>query len=442
MATTFCTVRDPLLSLFQSAASAFARLKAGAEADISTHPLPQAAADIVASRQDAGAGAPAASLSAPLSPAITCANLGLKLLEAFATCDTEAVRTLRNRLSFSECDPLWSETLLKYAATYLPNGQPRPIPYVRYASLDDFVVRAPKPGMRIALMSDWGTGTDEARQVAALIARQRPDAVIHLGDIYYSGTHGECQAHFLTPLRAVMPDTPLFTLCGNHDVYSGGQGYYGLLQQIGQPASYFCLRSPDNAWQILAADTGLNDANPFNETDALTSLDPAEEAWHVDKLRGFAGRTILLSHHQPFSAFRQIGPLSDHFVVNPNLMKTHAGLVEAGPIDAWFWGHEHRLRIYAPFCGIVAGRNIGFGAVPVDAARDVPVTGLADPPALLVDVVLDEVGGAYTHGFALLDLGSDGIQASYWALTRPDAPVYSERIGNRQNLPLSSDVTV
>lgn len=73
--------------------------------------------------------------------------------------------------------------------------------------------------------------------MAALLAAQRPDVAIHLDDIYYSGTPAECDAHFLAPLRAAMPDTRLFSLCGNHDMYSGGTGYYGLLRQIGQPAS-------------------------------------------------------------------------------------------------------------------------------------------------------------------------------------------------------------
>ncbi len=283
--------------------------------------------------------------------------------------------------------------------------------------------------MRVALLSDWGTGTDEARRVATLLARQRPDAVIHLGDIYYAGTSEECDAHFLEPLRAVLPHQPLFTLCGNHDVYSGG-GYYGLLRQLGQPASYFCLRSPDRSWQFLGADTGLHDRDPFDEAAALTLLDPAEELWHADKLRGFLGRSVFLTHHQPFSAFAQIGPTASHDPVNPNLMGSHARLAAAGSIDAWFWGHEHRLRLYAPYRGVAMGRNIGYGAIPVEAVAGMPLPlpGLMDPPAVLQDVPLDVVDGAATHGFALLDMAPGRIDASYWALTRPDRPIHRESL--------------
>ncbi len=399
---SFPTARDPILSLFQSAAAA--------QPDPALH---AAAAHIVAAAPQ------------PPPPGTTCAALGLAYLRAVASGDPARVTAAHDRLQYSECDPLWGETLLTYAARFLPAGQALPIPYRRHTALTDFVLTASAPSLRIALLSDWGTGNDQARRVAALMAAQKPDCVIHLGDIYYSGTPEECARNFLTPLRAVLPATPVFTLCGNHDTYSGGQGYYGLLDTLGQPASYFCLRSPDLSWQILAADTGLNDRNPFDETAALTLLDPQEEAWHAHQLTGFPGQTILLSHHQPFSAYRQIGPAGRHSPINPNLMASHARLSRSGPITAWFWGHEHRLALYAPYEGVAAGRNIGYGAVPRQAERDV-LAGLNNPPALAVATDLDVVDGAYTHGFALLDTAPDRLDVSYWALTHPDGPIHRE----------------
>lgn len=423
MATAFPTFRDPLLSLFQSAAAAVARRRDAGD-KTATHPLLTAAAHV------AGLRANPQGVSMPpvnAAPAANCAELGLQYLEALVKGDKVVAQEIRDRLSFSECDPLWAETLVDYVKDFTLDGKPKPIPYIRYNALSDFVVAAPAVKMRVALISDWGTGTDEARHVIELLARQQPDIVIHLGDIYFAGTAEECEAHFFKPMRDVLPKQRLFTLSGNHDVYSGGEGYYGLLQRLGQPASYFCLRSPDESWQILAGDTGLHDRDPFDETTALTSLDKDEELWHTDKLRGFPGRSIFLTHHQPFSAFREIGKLAQHDPVNPNLMASYGRLVEAGRIDAWFWGHEHSLRIYAPYRGIMAGRNIGYGAIP-EAAQEMVLAGLVDPPALLTEVKLDVVDGAYTHGFALLDLDAGSIEASYWAVTRPERPVYREQL--------------
>ena len=51
--------------------------------------------------------------------------------------------------------------------------------------------------IRIALAGDWGTGTDEAAEVAALIEAWRPHYSIHLGDVYYVGDPAEVGANFL-----------------------------------------------------------------------------------------------------------------------------------------------------------------------------------------------------------------------------------------------------
>lgn len=422
-ARAFPTVRDPLLSLLQSAAAALERARPATPATATL----RADIDRLVARGDT----PRTTARArDLATGETCATLGLALLEACLHRDSARRRELESRLRFSPCDPAWLESLTDYATRFLPDGIATPVPYRRWTRLEDFVLDAPAATLRIGLLSDWGTGTAEADAVAALLARQRPDVVIHLGDVYYAGTHEECELHFLAPLRRHLPDARQFTLCGNHDVYSGGAGYYGLLDHIGQPASYLCLRAPDRAWQILAADTGLNDRDPFDVAAHLTRLEPAEIAWHADKIANFPGRTLLLTHHQPFSAYAQIGPRASHDPTNPNLLAAHARLAQAGPIDAWFWGHEHALALYAPYRGVARGRNVGHGAIPVfpSTGARTPLAGLHDPPALAADTPLDVADGAYAHGFALLDLSPDRIEASYWQTTRPDAPLHRETI--------------
>ena len=44
-------------------------------------------------------------------------------------------------------------------------------------------------------------------------------------------------------------------------MYSGGEGYYWLVDELSQKASYFCIRNSD--WQFVAMDTGYNDFSPF-----------------------------------------------------------------------------------------------------------------------------------------------------------------------------------
>ena len=68
----------------------------------------------------------------------------------------------------------------------------------------------------------------------------------------------------------MFPDLRVFSLCGNHDMYSGGAPYYALLDRLGQPSSYVCLRNAH--WQLLGMDTGYNDYDPFREERAMTWL--------------------------------------------------------------------------------------------------------------------------------------------------------------------------
>src|SRR5262249_43125138 len=145
--------------------------------------------------------------------------------------------------------------------------------------------------------------TPPARAILEQIASLSPDVVIHLGDVYFSGRPEEVRAHFLDVFEAVFGAARprVLTLAGNHDRYSGGAGYRALLDGLGQPASYFCLQN--EAWQILAMDSGYHDVDPKQRRSLVTDLEPSELAWHLDKVRRFGATkgTILLSHHQLFS---------------------------------------------------------------------------------------------------------------------------------------------
>src|SRR5262249_44135844 len=147
---------------------------------------------------------------------------------------------------------------------------------------------------------------------------------------------------------------PIFTMTGNHDMYSGGGGYYWLIDQLNTPpfaspgqaqmASFFALRS--SGWQLLAMDTGLHDSDVFDVATSETYIEDTELAWHSHWIDNAGGRrTILLSHHQLFSAFAAIGQDGDQSQNNHLLAQFGSRL---GKVDAWFWGHEHNLEIYAP----------------------------------------------------------------------------------------------
>jgi hypothetical protein len=287
--------------------------------------------------------------------------------------------------------------------------------------------------------------------------------LIHLGDIYYSGTPNECQKYFLDVIDAVFDRTgaagttplPVYTLTGNHDMYCGGVGYYALLPELNpsppfaaeqaQPASYCALRSPDGAWQLLLMDTGLHDHDPFTVSKDVTYLEPDEEACHSDKIERFnrgGGRTLLFSHHQLFSAFSGIGDYAsrpaDQQALNPQLYTSFQRFQEAGEIAGWFWGHEHNLCVYQPSRGLVKGVCMGHAAIPVflDDNPYTPLSGVTDAPRLVASPADPSKGlqlgperDVYAHGFAILKLDDDQRTAkvSYYVDTQ-DGPFFEEEL--------------
>ena len=72
-----------------------------------------------------------------------------------------------------------------------------------------------------------------AEEVADALRNGREAHVIHLGDVYYSGLPVEVQRHVLEPWPVTAAQAKAgvtsWSLNGNHDMYSGGYGYYDTL---------------------------------------------------------------------------------------------------------------------------------------------------------------------------------------------------------------------
>lgn len=200
---------------------------------------------------------------------------------------------------------------------------------------------------RIALFADWGTGLYGAPAIARSIeGLDRCEVLLHLGDTYYSGEDDEIRDRLI----GTWPKRPAGTLNralnGNHEMYSGGNGYFQALTSFfDQPASCFALQN--SSWILICLDTAYEDFD----------LDQKQVAWVKSILAGAGTRKLLLfSHHQPFSQLGSQGP---------NLQVALADLLNTQRIHAWFWGHEHRLVIYEPHpkWGF-KGRCMGHGGFP------------------------------------------------------------------------------
>lgn len=416
--------RDPHLSLFQSAVDeVLARKLAVPSRTDPGHPMMQMAAAEAKTAEAAGTPSTPA-LAQAIAGGVAdkvgyCATLArnyalAKLQGHEAEADRyEALLTAR----MGDCDPAWVETAIRYAEFLASKGE---IPYRAHKNLSDFVIDGKLPAYsRVALLGDWGTGQSEANLVLGQIARKNPDVVIHMGDIYYSATDFEVETYFYKLWKSAFDLTKVatYTLAGNHDMFSGGAAYYKLLDQLGQPASYFCLRN--DYWQFLAIDTGYYDGKPGG-TDP-TFLHDAEVAWLADKIQNRGTRrTVLLSHHQLFAAFEDICGKSLNDKLNGQLAPLLPG------VDVWFWGHEHNLVVYKPYMGVLA-RCIGHGAFPI--GLDEIAVKPHYPEVPVEPVRLGNNGTFYSHGYVIIDLAGNHATVSYYEDSSEGNPLYTESFG-------------
>lgn len=293
---------------------------------------------------------------------------------------------------------------------------------------------------KVAIIGDWGTGMSDAENLLmTLMNQQKPDVIIHLGDIYYSATPTEVYSNFADIITKVFNKTlgegkriPVFNIPGNHDYYCFGYGLYDMVKGLNsfnndavQKASYFCLKTEDEGWQFLGMDTGYGDANPANQFNPFyggPKLHSSEVQWHQDKLDNFNGATIMLSHHQLFSHVSKINGQESTYSGYPNLNKYLLDPFQkyfGERITTWLWGHEHNQVLYNEHLyGLRKGRLIGASAFE-EATKEDPYRIKYPNCPFNEEYKLGSENDFFNHGYAIIDFSvretpTDQVQTSYY----------------------------
>jgi hypothetical protein len=283
--------------------------------------------------------------------------------------------------------------------------------------------------VRIALMGDWGTNLYGAPVCARHIAEDPGsfNYLLHLGDVYYSGTDNEINERFLNvwPQRS---DAQSLAVNSNHEMYSGGFAYFNItLPKFGQSSSYFALQN--SKWVLIGLDTAHKDFD-MDEEQARWVRDVVDAA-------GPERKAILFSHHQLFSALDHQGP---------NLARALGRLLTDKRIFAWYWGHEHRCVIYDEHDRFgLHGRCIGHGGFPENRKKvaDAPVERQSGdmlwkrlpktvnaPSAVVLDGPNEFIKGKekkyVPHGYATLEL--DGAKLNEVVYTADRKKIYEKQL--------------
>jgi len=251
---------------------------------------------------------------------------------------------------YGNFDPGWLATFF-----HLLDSRPAPFP-THIARNISPIVRIANDAT-IAIVGDWGTGDASSQNIARRIADLKPDRTIHLGDVYYAGAENEVRSKFLALWpQGLNPAAPSFALNGNHEMYSGGIGYFQLALtdprfKAQQGLSYFSLQN--DYWTVIALDTAYFARNFYLDG----AIDPdVQLPWTATLARAArqAGRRVLLLTHHAGVDVEPAGAAVK--VTVANLWNQVLQATDGGP-DYWYWGHVHAGYALAPIA-VAGGRNL------------------------------------------------------------------------------------
>jgi hypothetical protein len=307
------------------------------------------------------------------------------------------VDDLADETAFPRLSAFLPQNLVPWLVSYLKYVFKPKHPFLTYPASGErgvYQLKAEKGGQvfKIAIAGDWGTGTKEASEVAKGMSAFDPDYTLHLGDVYYVGDSDEVEENCMGKTEygyqgIYWPKGKVgsFGMSGNHEMYANGNAYFDLfMPTLGIPgsqdgkqlASFFCLEN--DVWRILAMDTGYNSIGlPILGQIPLIKkipgigpsckLEAASIEWlrTVVKAKERPRATILLTHHQYFSAFED------------GYQRPAQQLMEffAGQDLLWIWGHEHRWAAYDKYSAgtlTAYGRCVGHGGMPVELKSPKP----------------------------------------------------------------------
>ncbi|HEY4158176.1 MAG TPA: metallophosphoesterase [Polyangiaceae bacterium] len=299
---------------------------------------------------------------------------------------------------YEELDPAWIASLWNRVTS-------DKVPFPQWQVATDLVYPIPEAA-RIAIAGDWGTGNDSSRQIAAEMQKLAPDYTIHLGDVYYSGTEAEERARFtdLWPAGA----RGAFTLNSNHEMYSGGRGYFGVALtdskfRMQRGFSHFALTN--NSWLIIGLDSAYGSSGMY----ANGVLNDPQISWLRALMKSGVARSaqgpkkiMLLTHHQPLELDGS----------QTSLLAQVRSALGQGP-QRWYWGHVHTVAAFKPIsiAGTeLRGRLVGHGGIPYGPEPLTPALAWTESE-LAGDPQIPERA---KNGFALLDFSEQGLKEAFY----------------------------
>ena len=211
-------------------------------------------------------------------------------------------------------------------------------------ALFDGQLRTNKPigaAFSFVVFGDSGRATAEQYQLAAEMIAQRPDFVLHTGDLVYSrGARHDYEDRFFRPYRAMLSEVTFWPSLGNHDVSKPdfGAPYLEVFElpengPTGLPAEH------DYWFDYGDARVAIVDSN-HSEDELRQHVAP----W-LEKTLGVDGPRwrFAVFHHPPYTGGK--------YKPDEKIISTIVPALEAAGVDIVFSGHDHMYMRMGPIRG-------------------------------------------------------------------------------------------
>lgn len=206
-----------------------------------------------------------------------------------------------------------------------------------------FVLHTPPetPPLRLAIIGDFGAGTDWEREVHDVVAAAGPDVLLTVGDNAYNrGRYDEFRKYVFAVYGDIMARIPFMPAIGNHDNYTEHARPY---------LDFFVL--PENAWRpqdrerYYSFDLANAHIVVLDTTDPLygisdLALDDMADWLEADLAATTKPWRVVLFHHPPYSAGRHGS--------NQAVRKFLVPILEQYRVQFVFSGHEHDYQRTCP----------------------------------------------------------------------------------------------
>jgi len=214
-------------------------------------------------------------------------------------------------------------------------------------SATDQFTTAPAKGsgtVRFVAIGDSGTGSDDQKQIAALLKGESFDLMLHGGDVAYGiangtgdGSYKTLEDWFFSIYASILRTHPVFPAMGNHDVRASNNNGQHYLDDFVLPSNGATTAYPDHAERFYSFDYGPMHVVVLDTELAFqdTARRAAQLAWLDDDLsRTTQPWKIAVYHRAPYSSGGEHG--SDLTV-----RSAFGPILEARGVQLVINAHEH-----------------------------------------------------------------------------------------------------